>query len=321
MSMGENIPGSGGDDAAQIGGNIGAIGMIPGIGGVIDTFVNAQTARRNTDKTIQAQKEQADLAYQRSIAMWNMQNLYNSPLEQMKRFGAAGLNPHLIYGQGSSGNANNAPEYQAPNLQYRYAAPAYGGAVASILPTLMAVGTWMQNMRLSEAELQQKQTSVEKTEQLIEFLREQNPRKLQELENRLSLYPYQKQAQQAGAAAAAVKVSDLLERFKYEWGDELKVPNVRYSYAPDGGGARGVQRRILAEKFRQAVYGTQVAEAKASWSDMNITDPQALIQLVLGGVLSMAGVGVRAGFRPKTTTVERFKAGRTGKIYQRTERR
>ena len=50
-----------------------------------------------------------------AIDMWNRQNQYNSPAEQMKRFQEAGLNPHLIYGQGSSGNASTAPQATLAN--------------------------------------------------------------------------------------------------------------------------------------------------------------------------------------------------------------
>lgn len=35
--------------------------------------------------------------------MWNKANAYNSPLQQMMRFKAAGLNPNLIYGQMNNG--------------------------------------------------------------------------------------------------------------------------------------------------------------------------------------------------------------------------
>lgn len=38
--------------------------------------------------------------------MWNKQNEYNSPKNQMKRYEEAGLNPQLIYGQGTPGNAS-----------------------------------------------------------------------------------------------------------------------------------------------------------------------------------------------------------------------
>jgi hypothetical protein len=39
--------------------------------------------------------------------MWHNQNAYNHPKAQMARFKEAGLNPNLIYGQGSSGNAGS----------------------------------------------------------------------------------------------------------------------------------------------------------------------------------------------------------------------
>lgn len=42
-------------------------------------------------------------------------NEYNTPKNQMTRFQDAGLNPHLIYGQGSPGNQSSPG--QAPNLQ------------------------------------------------------------------------------------------------------------------------------------------------------------------------------------------------------------
>lgn len=267
-----------------MGGLIGA--GLPMVGGIIDTFVQSDTARRNTDKTIEAQRREAELAYQRSIAMWNMQNAYNSPAEQMRRFGAAGLNPHLIYGQGNAGNANNAPQYQAPNLQYRYEAPAYGGAISSVIPMMMQVGTWMQNMRLSEAELENKVSRGNQIEQLIGYLEGANPRKLQELDNRLSLYPYQQSMQREAAQGAQIKVSDMLEEFRYKWGSPLDPTYADYTYS-QGGGIKGIEflRKLAEQKLKTA---------QASWTDYNITNPQALIQLVLGGVMNMAGVGRRA---------------------------
>lgn len=40
---------------------------------------------------------------------------YNSPMAQMKRFAEAGLNPHLIYQQGSPGNvSSSAPKMDSP---------------------------------------------------------------------------------------------------------------------------------------------------------------------------------------------------------------
>ena len=57
------------------------------------------------------EKAESELAYQREKEMWNMQNAYNSPKEQMKRYQDAGLSPYLIYGQGTPGNATSTPTY------------------------------------------------------------------------------------------------------------------------------------------------------------------------------------------------------------------
>lgn len=50
-----------------------------------------------------------------NMQMWHMQNAYNTPAAQVARYREAGLNPNLIYGNGSSsaGNASSAPEMEA----------------------------------------------------------------------------------------------------------------------------------------------------------------------------------------------------------------
>lgn len=47
----------------------------------------------------------AEAQNEAQIRFWNMQNEYNKPVNQMKRFEEAGLNPNLIYTQGNAGNA------------------------------------------------------------------------------------------------------------------------------------------------------------------------------------------------------------------------
>lgn len=42
-----------------------------------------------------------------ALKLWHMQNSYNSPQEQMARLKEAGLNPHLMYGQGTVGNTSS----------------------------------------------------------------------------------------------------------------------------------------------------------------------------------------------------------------------
>lgn len=82
-----------------------------------------RTARENTDKTIAANKAQAEYAYSKDLEMWNRQNQYNTPQAQMERIRAAGLNPNMAYGSGQvAGNTQGStPKYQAPTVDYKYA--------------------------------------------------------------------------------------------------------------------------------------------------------------------------------------------------------
>ena len=93
---------------------------------IIGSFIDAGASVYNTERTIKANKEMAEYAYSKDLEMWERQNEYNTPAAQMQRFSDAGLNPNLIYGQGTSGNAVQLPKYQAPNLESKYHTDAVG---------------------------------------------------------------------------------------------------------------------------------------------------------------------------------------------------
>lgn len=63
-------------------------------------------------------RELAELSYQRQVEFFDKSNQYNSPIEQMKRLSAAGLNPNLVYGNGgATQNAISPPRYDPPKVQ------------------------------------------------------------------------------------------------------------------------------------------------------------------------------------------------------------
>ena len=80
---------------------------------------------------IRAQKKENAKAFRNQVSMWNAQNEYNSPKEQMQRLKEAGLNPMLVYGNGSvSGNMSaSAPSYEPVN--YTGAFSDLGKAIGS----------------------------------------------------------------------------------------------------------------------------------------------------------------------------------------------
>ena len=51
-----------------------------------------------------------------NVDLWREQAEYNKPVNQVKRWREAGLNPNLIYGQGTSGNIQNLPKQEAPSF-------------------------------------------------------------------------------------------------------------------------------------------------------------------------------------------------------------
>lgn len=67
-----------------------------------------------------ARRKEADRAFYRSKQMFDYQNRYNTPVKQMQRLKQAGLNPALMYGQGTTGNAQGYPQ-QAPAQQLNVA--------------------------------------------------------------------------------------------------------------------------------------------------------------------------------------------------------
>lgn len=69
-------------------------------GGLVDSYFNRKAAKQQYD-------------YQ--MAMWNANNAYNTPAEQMKRLREAGLNPNLVYGGGSA--THTATMASAPKVE------------------------------------------------------------------------------------------------------------------------------------------------------------------------------------------------------------
>lgn len=83
-----------------------------------------------------------------SKQMWHLQNEYNSPQAQMQRFEQAGLNPKLMYGRGSSGQATPV---QQPDIKGYTRAEA-----ANVTRGFDAFGDYqrMSNIRAQTSNLQ-----------------------------------------------------------------------------------------------------------------------------------------------------------------------
>lgn len=81
--------------------------------------------KKSDERMMKYNKEQSELAYQRSLDAYHMQNEYNSPEQQMLRLSRAGLNPNLVYGNGSAANIGptSSPSFTPPEGRFQNRAP------------------------------------------------------------------------------------------------------------------------------------------------------------------------------------------------------
>lgn len=131
-------------------------GMI--IAPIISSLISANAAKKGSQRTNRQNKAAATLAFERDKEMFNLANKYNSPIEQMGRYKAAGLNPNLIYGQGNSGNApNSLPQYNAPHMEGRY-------PVFDVNSIAQGLGQY-QDFELKQAQINQMEAQTKNVEQ------------------------------------------------------------------------------------------------------------------------------------------------------------
>lgn len=100
------------------------------LGGLANSFSQANLNKKNRRWSEQMYQRQ----YADNLAFWAMQNEYNSPEAQMRRFQEAGLNPNLIYGQGNPGNAGavQTPDVQGTDQRSPEWGNAFSGAAEGI---------------------------------------------------------------------------------------------------------------------------------------------------------------------------------------------
>lgn len=70
------------------------------------------------ERANKANMKLAEYQYSKALEMWNRQNEYNLPKNQMSRLTDAGLNPNLVYGNGTVQGLTSAPapQYHAPTI-------------------------------------------------------------------------------------------------------------------------------------------------------------------------------------------------------------
>lgn len=118
---------------------------------------NAAEAEKNRD----FQTSEREAAQQWDLEMWNKNNEYNSPVEQMNRMLEAGINPNTAVGQIQGGNAS-APTTSAQSGSAA-SGPAASGSFSGGAPGTTNFGTGLLQAKQMHLGLEKMQEDIEST--------------------------------------------------------------------------------------------------------------------------------------------------------------
>lgn len=140
---------------------------------LIGSIAGAIGQNRVVNKQIEAQKRENQLnreynlmlarqQNQWNLEQWQRENDYNSPTSQMARLRQAGLNPDLMYGQGTTGNSVGSPEMtsgapsEPTDMSAMLSKRSFGQTMQQILDK-------EQQRRMNEAQIEAIKANTNKT--------------------------------------------------------------------------------------------------------------------------------------------------------------
>lgn len=115
-------------------------------GNILGQLISNASQKKRNEREFQRNKEMADYKQKQDIEMWQMQNEYNNPSNQMERLRQAGLNPNMVYGSGkAAGNTSSQlPAYSQVKARYDY------DPVIKELPNMLSM---YQDYRLKQGQI------------------------------------------------------------------------------------------------------------------------------------------------------------------------
>lgn len=159
-------------------GTIGAAIAGPVVNGLFGSVGNAQSNQAN----LQAVRETNDMNYKiaqennaYNYKLWQETNEYNSPYNQMQRLQNAGLNPALVYGNGSvvGNTSGQAPQAVTPHME------AFTGFQSPIGAVANSATDFVNNMLAIEMQKKQRDNLASNTSYIM--ARADTERKQQDL--------------------------------------------------------------------------------------------------------------------------------------------
>lgn len=230
-------------------------------------------------REFQFNHDQAELEWQRNLAQWNRENAYNDPAAQMQRLQAAGLNPNLVYGNGSATTTAatsprySAAKYEAPTAQRATVNPLFRNNIDPVQALSLE-----SNLSLQRAQANQINAQASFTKQNTENLLTDNLLKLSQIEGnkisntqRVALFD----AVQQRAYADIDKTRASTENIRLD--NELKTIS-RDQLQP-------LQREYLAQQIDNLRLTKDVNSFRYQLLKLGITDKDGLIARLAARVI------------------------------------
>lgn len=178
-------------------------------------LLERRASKKQAQDNLKVQSSLNQQAFDQNKEMWGLQNKYNSPLSQMSRFKEAGLNPALMYSQGTSGNASSMPQITAPT--YHRSVPAMQ------LPDMISAYQGFKSRQAgldkvqTETELKRQQVLSESVKRMNELLKNQRGKFDLDLASELRKYNVDIRKNESASskirASMAAKQFELLDQF------------------------------------------------------------------------------------------------------------
>lgn len=153
---------------AAAGSAAGPLGTVVGAGvALLGTLVAGFFARRAQKRQNKANAQLAEYQNALNMQSWQEQQEYNTPANQMARLKAAGLNPNLMYGQGTTGNADSQRNAVVPEQIYNNIA---GQAVQTGLDSAYQKISTYNALQMQDEQIRQIQLYNERLELEMPYL-------------------------------------------------------------------------------------------------------------------------------------------------------
>lgn len=192
---------------------------------IANQIAQRRAAKKEAQYNLQTQTSLNQQAFDQNKQMWNLQNKYNSPASQMARFSEAGLNPNLIYSQGSAGNASQAPTIQPAQSNRRFPVVDLPDMIGTF-QNFQAKKTQI-DLHKSQIDMNNQKIQTEAVKRMNELLK--NQRGKFDLDLAQELRKYNVDIRSNESASARIKASMAAKQFQLldQFGEAEKVSRLK----------------------------------------------------------------------------------------------